>query len=368
MKSRCLLGLVIATGLAFLAGCSKSSSSSTGFLFVAAQADSLLTSYKVNLNSGALSGNGSGVATGNSPAVLALAPAGDMLFLLDKGSNDIRAYSVNSDGTVTATGSPVTTGLSSPAAMVINSAGTFLFIANPGNVNAPGTIAVFSVNGSTLAPVAGSPFATNDNGVGPVALAVAPSGSFLYVANQTDGTVSAYAIDSSGVLSLLASPYTVGTTPSGLALSPDGNFLYVANFGSNNITSFAVCAAVSSFCPVADGSLAPSGVGPFTAGVGPTVIVPHPTLNFVYVLDTGSSQVSAYSRGSNGSLTALNPATISTGALPLSMALQPQGQYLYVANNNGATVSGFHIDQTSGVLGPLTPFTTGSNPSALASK
>jgi len=370
MKSRCLLVLLTLVVLFVLPSCSNSSSSSSaGHLFVATVADSQVTPYNINLNSGALSSNGSGVGTGTSPSAMVISPDGNTLFLAEKTSNDIRVYTINSDGTLSAaSGNPQATGLSAPAALAINPAGNFLFAANPGNVGAPGSISVFSISKTTLTEVSGSPFPTTDNGVGPVALTVAPSGNFIYVANQTDGTVSAYSIASSGALSLLAAPYTAGTTPSGLALNPDGNFLYVANFGSNDVSSFAVCATVTSLCPVADGSLVAVSSGPFTAGIGPTVVVPHATLKFLYVLDTGGNEISEYSRGDNGSISPLNPATIATGADPVSMVIQPQGQYLYVADNNGATVSGYHIDQTSGLLGPLTPLTTGGDPSALAAK
>ena len=368
MKSRWLPVLMITAVLVWLPSCSNSNSSTTGHLFVATQADSLITPYNIDLNNGELSANGSALATGSGASVMVLAPSGNTLFLAEKTSNDIRAYTVNSNGTLTAAGGPQATTLSSPAAMAINSAGTFLFVANPGNTGSPGSISVFSVSGTTLSQVAGSPFLTTDNGVGPIALGLASSGNFLYVANQTDGTVSAYTVSSAGALSLLASPYTVSTTPSGLAMSPDGNFLYVSNFGSNNISSFAVCTVVSSLCPVADGSLAAVTGGPFAAGIGPTVIAPHATLKFVYVLDTGSNQISGYTRGDNGSLSPLSPATVATGVDPVSLVIQPQGNYLYVANDNGATILGFHIDQTSGLLGPLAPFTTGGNPAALAAK
>src|SRR5205814_1843218 len=134
----------------------------------------------------------------------------------------------------------------------------FLFVANPGALTTPatpGTISVFAVSGTTLTEVPGSPFPavsfTNPtNPIGPSGLAVVniPSvGDELYVANETDGTVTAYKVDSAGALSQPVS-YTVGISPTGVGVARTGNFLYVANSGSNNVSAFVVCTEISTQC------------------------------------------------------------------------------------------------------------------------
>ena len=278
-------------------------------------------------------------------------------------------------------------GLVSPVALAFNPAGTFLFVANPGAVitpPTPGTISVFSVSSTTLTEVAGSPFAavsgsTPTSGTGPVGLAVVtiPSvGDVLYAANQTDGTVTAYTISTTGTLSPLAS-YGVGISPSGVAVGRTGNFLYVANSGSNNVSAFTICNMVSSQCPAnpPDGSLVPVPNSPFSAGIRPVAIAPHPLLDLLYVLDRQSNQISAYSVSTaTGALTSLNPGgTASTGSNPTSFSIEPQGQFLYVANNGSANISGYRIGHVSaiGTLIPLTnvtAITTGGEPLALVTK
>jgi 6-phosphogluconolactonase (cycloisomerase 2 family) len=178
-------------------------------------------------------------------------------------------------------------------------------------------------------------------------------------------------VDGSGNLTDLQLSYPVGISPAGMAAAKYGttDFLYVANSGSNNVSVFTICSAVSSQCQVADDSLVASAGSPFSAGIRPIAIAPHPLLNFLYVLDTQSNQVSAYKVSTGtGALTALSPATFSTGTTPVSITIEPAGEYIYTANIGGATLSGFHIDQTTGQLGPLAPVTTSSQPSAVASQ
>ena len=64
--------------------------------------------------------------------------------------------------------------------------------------------------------------------------------SFAYVANFSDGTVSAYKIDSTtGALSLVASIAT-GAHPVSVAVDPSGKFVYVANFGDNTVSAYTI--------------------------------------------------------------------------------------------------------------------------------
>jgi DNA-binding beta-propeller fold protein YncE len=56
-------------------------------------------------------------------------------------------------------------------------------------------------------------------GGGPFGIAVAPSGSVLYVANNWDSTVSAYAIGSNGLLTPVG-VYVTGAFPAGIVVVP----------------------------------------------------------------------------------------------------------------------------------------------------
>jgi len=267
--------------------------------------------------------------------------------------------------------------------MAIDSGGKFLFVANQSSNN----ISVFSISGTTLTEVAGATFPVAA-GNGPVALAITPDAKFLYVANQVDGTVTGYSINSSGALALVpGSPYAacttssaVCTTPSAVAITPDGNFLYVANSGSNNVSAFAICDNLSTTCLVADGTLTAVTGSPFSSGLGPVSIAADPSGKFLYVADKQSNQVSEYKISTGtGALTVNSSATISTGLTPVWLAVRAgtttvkttlgTNDSLYVANIGSASISVYAFDSTTGLLGVVgAPVSTGGQPSAIAVK
>lgn len=264
-------------GLSACTSSSSTTSSGVGALFVATQGNSTVSSFTIDLSTGLLSASGTGAATGTVPSAMIMMPSGNTLFLANSNPaiaansppctlpspGSVTAYTVNADGTLTAVSGNSTTGFI-PLSMATDSGGHYLFVANQGLQCDPasGTISVFSISNAALSEVPGSPFrasaplAPSDSG--PAAVAVTPDGKFLYVANQFDGTVSGFSVDTtSGALSPLAT-LTAGTAPSALGMTPDGGFLYAANSGSSDVSAFAVCNQIVTSCsdPTSpDGSL-----------------------------------------------------------------------------------------------------------------
>jgi DNA-binding beta-propeller fold protein YncE len=62
------------------------------------------------------------------------------------------------------------------------------------------------------------------------------------VGNWSSSNVSAYTITATtgALASIAGSPYPVGAGPSALAVDPSGKFLYVANYWTDDITGFSV--------------------------------------------------------------------------------------------------------------------------------
>ena len=386
-----LAALLVPVSLLGLSACTTSSSSkttsSTGALFVTTQGDSLISGFAIDLSSGKLSGNGAGVATGSIPSAMILAPSGSAMFVTNSAANSISAYTVKSDGTLTAASGTQATG-TTPVGMAMDAAGHFLFVANQGQQSDPtsGTISVFSVQDTTLTSVPGSPFPTavplSPSGTGPAALAVTPDGKFLYVANQFDNTVTEFSVDASGVLTRHPA-IPVGTAPSAAAITPDGGFLYVANSGSSNVSAFAVCNQVLTSCSVPtspDGSLTPVSNSPFSVGLDPVSITTTPDGKLLYVVNRRSNQVSEFKVSTaTGVLTANTQPTISTGGDPVwaavrlgTTAISATGgttDYLYVANLGTSSISVYSFDSTLGVLSQVgSPVSTGGQPSAVTAK
>ncbi len=236
MKSRWVVAGLVGLVAMLLNSCTNSNgntASGNGFMWVTTQGDQLLTSYTINLSSGAASQVGSPVLTGAGPIAIAIAPTETALFVANRDDNTISFYTFNSDGSVadpcvapkvagcnTIAAGPVS---GTPVALAVDPSGKFLFVANQASQlvfpppNTPDTVAVFSIGtGGALTP-AGS-FASTGNG--PSALVASPTGSFLYVANRYTSTISILSYDSTGTLTeALGSPVSAGTNPAGLALS-----------------------------------------------------------------------------------------------------------------------------------------------------
>jgi len=104
------------------------------------------------------------------------------------------------------------------------------------------------------------------------------------------------------------------------------------------------------------GSLNQFGASPLT-GSQPFSIAITPSLNALFVDNSGSNTISAYAINSSGSLQATGTST-PTGAYPTGMAVDPRGRFLFVANQASSSISVYSINGTS--LQPVagSPFTT----------
>src|SRR5437588_9700604 len=87
-----------------------------------------------------------------------------------------------------------------------------------------------------------------------------------------------------------------------------------------------------------------------------------------YVANAGSANVSQYAIATAGELSALTPATVAAGSLPVGVAVTPDGKSAYVTNLASGSVSQYDIDALTGALSPKTPATVaaGTKPFGIA--
>jgi len=222
-----------------------------------------------------------------------------------------------------------------------------------------------SVSGYTVDPltgklgtVTGSPFAVVAL---PVSVAADPAGRFLYVANSALGNslwISAFGINASScALTKIGDfpPISLNFTflaPTAVAVHPSGNFLYMTS-----LTGAVACFIIAP----TTGALSPCAGSPAPAGLLTNSIALYPTGSFAYATNQGSANVSGYSvdfaagnlapvAGSPFGDACNSPGTCS----PSAIALDPLGKFAYVANSD-ATVCVYDIDATSGMLTPRSP-------------
>ena len=279
------------------------------FLYVSDTPMDAVDGFSVNSTSGALTplpgspfslGNPSGSATGG----LAIEPGGKFLYATDTNATNVVGFSINSStGSLTPlTGSHAMTG-SGPLGEVVDPQGKFLFVANSGDA----TLSSFAINSSNgaLTPVPGSPFSTFP-GDGPQFLAVHPSGKYLYtdLPGPQGGMnfLGAYAIGANGALTPVSgSPYALGNFPLGVAVDPAGKVVYAANDGDGTISAFTVDSN--------SGALAEISGSPFSAGVGggglarcPYDLRVHPGGKVLYSGDGCGPDMLSFSIDSAGAL------------------------------------------------------------------
>jgi 6-phosphogluconolactonase (cycloisomerase 2 family) len=191
-------------------------------------------------------------------------------------------------------------------------------------------------------------------------------GQYLYVTNPfdsngtpPDGTVAAYNIDPTtgalGTTPLLAPVHTADANPRAIAVDATDSYIYIANQGSGNVSSEALTSGVPS---VTDASALPvlaSTSQPLSIALDPS--------GFLYVgaLDSSGSPTTHYIAGFSvtaGVLAALTPASYSTGDLPLALALDSTGSYLYSTDEYLADIASWSITANTGALVSPTPPTS----------
>ena len=229
---------------------------------------------------------------------------------------------------------------------------------------------------STGALVPDSP-ANVPTGENPSALALSRDGKSAYVTNELSSTVgptyqaniSQYNVGANGHLTPKV-PATVqtGYIPVDVATSPDGKSVYVlCQDGSYNpATGTQSPNQIYQYNVAADGSLSPKSPAYVNVSIGqPQGIVVSPDGSSVYVVaghDANPSDYAApgsvieFSVATNGTLT--RKAAIATGPVPVGIAVNPNGQTVYVVNSDFGSYdhgTGSISQYVVGASGALTP-------------
>lgn len=276
----------------------------SGLGYVSDSQDNTISRVKIDTSSGALSEVlPRTTIAGSAPSAMVMDSAGGFLYVANLGSNDVEAYSVGSDGSLTFASS-ASVG-SSPSGLVLSSSGNLLFVA----VQGLSAIYAFTVSSGTLTPVAGSPFPVAN---GLASLAINPAATFLYAPDSATNTISGFSILSGGVLSALAkSPYgnTTLKNPVANVVDPTGKFLYVANFSTTTLSMFDVSST---------GDLTEKTGSSPSAGTNPVFFTFDPNGKYLYVGNEGSKSITEFTLNSDGTLTSSN--TIQVGGVPRSVA------------------------------------------------
>ncbi len=243
-----------------------------------------------------------------------------------------------------------------PVSVAADPSGSFVFVANSGD----DTLSAYAVDedNGRLTEVAGSPFGT---GMTPASVAVSPSGTFVFVANSGDNTVSVFSVDIlTGVLTeVMSSPFATGANPMAVASTAGDGLIFVANTDDNTVSSFSYDPSVGELTEVTG--------SPFPTGTGPTSITVNSTGSIAYVTNFLGGTVSAFAVSNKGQLAELGSSPYLTQNNPFSVTVSPTGRFAYVTNFGSNNVSGFDILSDGSLMEIVgSPFGSGTDPISFA--
>jgi 6-phosphogluconolactonase len=170
-----------------------------------------------------------------APSSVRISPNGQLIFAALGTAGDV-AFTFNTTTGVALSSAnlQVPTTTTSDFGLAVDSKTAYLYIARSGT---QGGVAVYSIGANgALAAVKGSPFAA---GSGTYDVLLDSTGSFVYAANRTDGTISGFTIVPGATVAALTltpltgSPYASGAGVQSLGLDSKGNYLLAAAAGGS---------------------------------------------------------------------------------------------------------------------------------------
>ncbi|MBA2133545.1 lactonase family protein [Capillibacterium thermochitinicola] len=204
------------------------------YLFVAHEDKNFVSIFRANPTAGTLD-IVTTIGTGTQPKALAVSPQGKYLYIAKNGTNilgddgEILVYQIAATGSVTPKGS-VTIGRQ-PSDMVLNHAGSYLYVANYSS----GSLMVFAVN-SGEGTLTHKHTYTGDAG-DVQSLAVAPDDHWVFAGKTA---YNAYAVSGSDLSLVVGSPfYEKLEYIKCLKVDPSGRFLY-AGRGESKVEAFTI--------------------------------------------------------------------------------------------------------------------------------
>jgi DNA-binding beta-propeller fold protein YncE len=277
----------------------------------------------------------------DGPTGIAVSPSNRFVYVANEGDNRLYEFRIHRhDGSLVpiGTGSISTGNASRPQHIAISPNGRFLYVSNAGgNKDVAGSIAEYAIDESTGALTQLGIF--RDEAVErPFGIVAGRSGKFVYVSDQAAGKILSFAVEPSGTLKLVANTPSLGGKPGKpalLAIGPGASFLYAVDRPS---------AAVAVFKIAADGKLDFQKSYPIGEATGQPLgiaLVAADGREFAYTTNPAIGTVS-YFVVKHGMMSLVDQTPSGLGG-PTGLAVDPGGRFLYVVDQNAATVAEFDI-------------------------
>ncbi len=185
-------------------------------------------------------------------------------------------------------------------------------------------------------------------------IAPTPEGRAILATDLGTDTVWVYRLDA-GAGRLVAHGQArarAGAGPRHFAFAPDGRTVYVLNELDSTLTAYAYDAEAGTLTPRQTVPALPEG---FAGENTCAQVVVAPDGRFVYGSNRGHDSIAVWAvDGESGALRVAGH-TASGGENPRNIALDPTGAWLLAANQGSGTVVSFRRDPESGALTPAGP-------------
>lgn len=274
----------------------------------------------------------------HEPYTITINAAGSKAYVTNSNASTISIIDVATNTVMKTVG-----GFDGPSGLVISPDGRNAYVNNYGGPGGLGsgngkTVSVFDMQSETIV---GPPI---EVGLAPAALAISPSGDFVYTINYTTGDPGTGTISKiqTKTNSVVGAPITGLSGPFAIAITPNGKFAYVSNFGSNNFSPIGSTVSVvdldrSSITATISLAIQPSGMaitpdGKYAYASNYNTLYTGPNYSG---LTAGQGTVNIIDIATN---TVIAP-TITVGQSPANIAISSDGKFAYVSNYTSGTVS-----------------------------
>ncbi|HTM35214.1 MAG TPA: beta-propeller fold lactonase family protein [Terriglobales bacterium] len=272
---------------------------------------------------------------GNTPAGMVIDSSGQRGYVANQSDNTVSLINIDSTSGVVSEVLPrVPTGGFSPQQLLLDEADQTLFVTNL----LSNSISTFSVGASGgLTPQATTPFPDSPSSIafaGGLLFATAPNLSRVYV----------YSVSSGNLTPLVGSPIIVPEGVGTVTVDPSAKYLYVTNPSNNSISGYSIQFSSGSnqiTLTLIPGS--PFASSTNTVATAPVTSILDSTATHLYVANSAAGNMSVFSVGTNGSLTATTSVLSPTGTNPRVLAFDPVSTYLLVGNLGSRTITEFSI-------------------------
>jgi DNA-binding beta-propeller fold protein YncE len=279
-------------------------------------------------------GSGTGARLASQGA-LTLTEDGDWLIAVDAGSNQITAFQVNNNGSLTFAS---IVGSEGTAPISVTTHGDLVYVLDNGTASTPGNIAGFTLSSRgqlTFIPGSIQPLSGKTNS-SPEQIGFSPNGAVLVVTEKAAGVIDSYTV---GATAVPGSPLVTPSNsagPYGFAFTPQG-YLILSEAGTGTLSSYSISG--SGVLTTLSGSLPDFGLAPCWVAVSPNG-------QFAYADNAHGGTISGYVIGQTGTMSLFSSVAAHTAIPNLDLAFggSYQSEFLYVLNGNSITSFAAHSD------------------------